>query len=713
MAEGFGNISNPGRAAAQRALGRGGQLIQIVSLPKQLSNVAKAIRLAGEITHLSKGSVIRITTTEGEIEAKVKGNKPLQQGQKLEIEIPPGKPPRQATLRTPTTPNPQAGEPQNTRSQPPTGSPDNFIRPKTNFLNPESRSPVAPKQTISPEIRQQLTQQISANNITAQPQARPLTAEAVVRLLSVPPVQAQAIATNFAQTLSVEPAALARVPFTANLIAQNIQTEQTNTLLQIRTPPQPANQPLVQNLQNNPQPVLNTNIFQTQPVPVPAVLQPPQAAPQIPTQILTPQVINAPQVIPQEQLLPPVAAQAILQTAPIQTPQPSTPVQTTLTPVPVTFDPANPVRIPAPTIERIDIQVVRITPPNVSLAPLPTALSTSPVTPAIAPAPVTPAAPTTQIQTPIISTTPQAAQVIPAATQFTQPIVSNNNAATVTARVTGFTAQGLPLVTVPWPGRSLPQSFVMQFNSNNLQLGSQIQIVPKAPVLTPVNRAINPLMQGFQWPALDELYTTLAQVSPQAAASLTRSLPNPTSPTQIGPAAMMFIAAIRSGDIGGWLGERKLDLIQRTGRDNILSRLVQDTSQTATRTAEPASSGEWRAVPLPMFWEGEIQKVTLYTRREDSGQQQEQDENGQTRFIFDLSLSRMGDVQLDGLLRDSRLDLVIRTQNAFSQPMQQTMRLAYTNALDQTDLSGELNFQGSTKNWVHVLEKEEQLGVEV
>ena len=113
-----------------------------------------------------------------------------------------------------------------------------------------------------------------------------------------------------------------------------------------------------------------------------------------------------------------------------------------------------------------------------------------------------------------------------------------------------------------------------------------------------------------------------------------------------------------------------------------------------------------------MFWEGEIQRITLYTRHENQNQQDDQQDNknGQTRFVFDLSLTRMGKVQLDGFLKDQRLDLVIRTQNAFSQPMQQTMRQAYSGALDQTSLSGDLNFQGSTENWVHVLENEKQFG---
>ena len=47
-----------------------------------------------------------------------------------------------------------------------------------------------------------------------------------------------------------------------------------------------------------------------------------------------------------------------------------------------------------------------------------------------------------------------------------------------------------------------------------------------------------------------------------------------------------------------------------------------------------------------------------------------------------------------------------------SQPMQKTMRQAYLSALTHTNMSGDVNFQGSMKDWVHVLQNKEELGVE-
>lgn len=324
--------------------------------------------------------------------------------------------------------------------------------------------------------------------------------------------------------------------------------------------------------------------------------------------------------------------------------------------------------------------------------------------------------------TPLTPETTQSSEAlsIPAKTALPSMMVSASVAGSIPAQVTGFTQQGFPLVTMQWPGAKLPQSFVLQFPADNLTIGSRLHLLPQTaqattPVLTQAGASLtNPLLRGFQWPALDQLYQLLIQSAPQVASSLVSSLPTPGNPAQIGAAGMMFIAAVRGGDLSGWLGQKNIDTIQRLDTRGLLSRLTQARGATATTAAEPASAGEWRAVPLPMFWEGEIQKITLYTRQENEREQPDNDkEGGQTRFLLDLSLSRMGEVQIDGLLKEPRLDLVVRTERAFSLSMQQTMRQAYLGALEETRLTGDVIFQGNRKNWVSVLEAKEQLGVDV
>ena len=78
-----------------------------------------------------------------------------------------------------------------------------------------------------------------------------------------------------------------------------------------------------------------------------------------------------------------------------------------------------------------------------------------------------------------------------------------------------------------------------------------------------------------------------------------------------------------------------------------------------------------------------------------------------TRFVMDLSLTRMGEVQLDGIVRGQRLDLIVRTQMPVSESMQEAMKKAYADALDGSNIYGELGFQGDLKQWVRVLSRED------
>ena len=704
MSNGFGRVGF-GSLSAKGGNGLG-QIVKIIKIPEALTNNAKTLRLEGQITSVNKQSnTARIQTSEGEFNVKVKSND-VSQGQRLIVDVPAGRPPKQvrlspeAIIKTPDQPRESAPRSPavtiDTRtaqsSQPPQAPTltQKIVQKISQKLNGSTPPPTPNERTEGSQNTQQ-NQNVtnnSANTNTAKntqnlPQdvAKQLLAQVaknlpdlpqtlkpndVVRILSATPSQAQGIATQTAQNLpaptttTIQPQIKSSLPNNGGqrlpLTAQNISTLLNGASLPNIT---------LQNAVN-------------------ATLNAPSAGAQ--TLLSTQSPVT--QIISSTQTLNTVQTNAALQTiAPnLATSATTSTGSLSSTLQPVTFYPLNPANIAVTNTPKIDIQILKITPA------------------------------TPQLTTPNANiSTAQAPQIIPAATQFTSPVLSNASATALVAKVTGFTPQGLPLITAKFPNASLPQSFIMQYKGNNLTVGTQLQITPKTtPSLIPLTVApqpINPLLQGFQWPALDELYNSLLQISPQSAASLTRSLPNASNPTQMGAAAMLFISAVKTGDLNGFLGDKKIDLLQQAGKAKLLSSLTQggDSARAAT---EGATSSEWRAVPLPMFWEGEIQRITLYTRNENQHNQNQDNENqnGQTRFVFDLSLTRMGKVQLDGFLKDQRLDLVIRTQNGFSPPMQQTMRQAYSGALEQTSLSGELNFQGSTENWVHVLENEKQFG---
>ena len=119
--------------------------------------------------------------------------------------------------------------------------------------------------------------------------------------------------------------------------------------------------------------------------------------------------------------------------------------------------------------------------------------------------------------------------------------------------------------------------------------------------------------------------------------------------------------------------------------------------------------GDWRGVYLPFVADQNIYKVPLYYK-DMSDEQSEEDirKKRRLRFLFDLNLSRMGDVQIDGFLQGSdvssdkntRLDLVMRTRTPLSSPMQTRMKQLYAGAVERSRLTGELSFQFKADQWV-------------
>lgn len=290
----------------------------------------------------------------------------------------------------------------------------------------------------------------------------------------------------------------------------------------------------------------------------------------------------------------------------------------------------------------------------------------------------------------------------------------------LSAVVTGKTPSGQPVVTIFPPGMTpdllaqTGQVFLMQIPGENISLGAQLHLTPPASGGTAspgfaagAHPFPLPLTPG-PWPLMDDLLQNIMQISPQATQSLVNIVPSPASPAQMSPAMLFFIAAVRGNDLTQWLGERSAETLRREGRVPLLSRLAQESGALSRLAAEPLPQ-EWRAVSLPMYHQGEIHKIALYHRHERPPEDGSTGNGGQkgTRFVFDLSLHAMGRVQIDGLFRPvssagKRLDLILRTEQAFSALAQNDMRKIYAQALRETQITGELSFQNRPDQWFSI-----------
>jgi len=138
-------------------------------------------------------------------------------------------------------------------------------------------------------------------------------------------------------------------------------------------------------------------------------------------------------------------------------------------------------------------------------------------------------------------------------------------------------------------------------------------------------------------------------------------------------------------------------MLQQARRGGSLERL-REGFNGLSRTVE-GSGGEWRLFLVPLLQGGTAQPLRLYLRDHDH----EEDEKSRqrkpkaTRFILDVELSRLGGMQLDGLVRSNSFDLVLRSDRPLSRQARHNVTEIFQTANSAAGLTGLIAFQ-STKN---------------
>jgi len=258
--------------------------------------------------------------------------------------------------------------------------------------------------------------------------------------------------------------------------------------------------------------------------------------------------------------------------------------------------------------------------------------------------------------------------------------------------VAGSTRSGQPLVqtAVGLLKLSLPTT---------LPKGTQLVFAVEA--VTPAARAAEidlapsrPATLIYSWPALDEALTLLQQLDGAANQALVAGSNVPRPGARLASTILFFLQALGRGDLNGWLGQQAAEALGRAGRSDLLSRMGQDLAQLG-RLSDNAGP-EWRFLPFPLFDSSHVQPIRLFVRsRRGRGGEGPEESEEPTRFILEVELSRFGGLQLDGLVRDRRFDLVLRTRQPLSQVMRRDIAVIFGHANELSGTQGQIAFQAS------------------
>lgn len=296
------------------------------------------------------------------------------------------------------------------------------------------------------------------------------------------------------------------------------------------------------------------------------------------------------------------------------------------------------------------------------------------------------------------------------------------------AQVLGFTDAKLPILSVPLPNTGLTQLYTLQFKADNLTTGTPVFIAldPLAtrptqtlfadslhplPALT---QWISPTIGSGSWDTIDALLKTLVHHAPAQGQNFAQLIPSPAQPHNMAALSMLFLSMLRTGaSIDDWVSSETANLLKQMGKIDLLRAASTDMT-LASKIDGMQLPQDWKMTMLPLLWEQNIHRTPLYYKHlPDEGDKNEADakKRRKLRFLFDLNLSRMGGVQVDGFMQSERLDLILRTKSPLSPPMQSQMKRIYAGAMDKSRLNGDLSFQFKPEHWVDFAKSFEKTGV--
>lgn len=646
--------------------------VRIITLPDSARN-AQPTKITGTVEGQNPDGTLKIKTDIGELRILLRDKGNLPNGLKIEIDIPAGNNPQQAIIR-------QQREPQKQDI------------PQRDWSNKESTTSASREQqqpTLARAVQQQEQQSTTRPAPpTSTPNITPETIQAQIKAQadSMPNIllkQTPATVANGAlqigqivRLLPIPPNALPSKILNALLKPLSVPQLISNLVQMIETIPKGQTQ-----LKNQLITLLSRLDFSTLSTPTPKLPAPPNTS-QIPAAPIS-------------------TGQATLSLTPTISASSTTPAQV----------------LHAPLLLKIDELLKSIGLPS----PFKNGIPQSPLTPPN-PAPLTLFNPSKSIDGQILALP----NPLTTLSTLTQPVDFKSGTIFQTAPVTptqvlGFADDGLPILSVPLPQTGLTQLYTLQFKADNLSPGAPV-FMALDPTTTKPTQAVfiqspdgslsldqnltkpnlNAWINSGTWDSLDDLLQNLTHISPQHAQSFRHILPNPAQPNTMGALSMFFLSVMRSGEADNWVGNEAISLLRQMGKAETVRAATSDIT-LSSRIENITLSQDWRMMMLPMLWENQIHKLPVYYKHmpdEKDAQDAADKKRRRLRFLFDLNLSRMGGVQVDGFMQSERLDIILRTKSPLSPPMQTQMKRIYAGAMEKSRLTGDLSFQFKPEQWV-------------
>ncbi|SMH47529.1 hypothetical protein [Azospirillum agricola] len=291
----------------------------------------------------------------------------------------------------------------------------------------------------------------------------------------------------------------------------------------------------------------------------------------------------------------------------------------------------------------------------------------------------------------------------PAATPMTDPMADlAPDAPILRGTVAGTTPQGQPVLATRQGMLALNvQASLPQGAKVTAVLADPAQAARQAAQAAPLPGGDPGPMSERDWPAMRQLMAALAAADPALARSMLATMPQPNR--KLTAALTFFLSAMRGGDARGWLGDEAGSALERSGRGDLLARLDKEFEGLRREASEPMP-GDWRPYTLPMMDSNGPKPIKLHIHplkgdEEEGGDGKEKGKPG-SRFLIDVEMSRLGPMQLDGLVRPNHFDLILRSHAALPPELRVELIQIFADSVRAVGYTGGLSFQSGAKSWV-------------
>jgi hypothetical protein len=357
---------------------------------------------------------------------------------------------------------------------------------------------------------------------------------------------------------------------------------------------------------------------------------------------------------------------------------PATPTPPTNPRLDATNIAATPAETPPTTAKPGEPSIGATSPPTAPAPPATTAVTTeaAPLPPAAAVANASPSPMTASINAPVSSE----ASVAPTPSPSSLP-----------QNLTGIIApnrhQGLPLLQTSFGLLSLD-------TATDLPAGAIVTVEPlDDPTLPAPEDELASPAAAPPGAVVEEAIGVLRQIAPQTF------LPNPAIPADLSyhlAAALIGLSgAIDSGNARPWLGDKLIKLLRKDERHGLIGRMESDLAALKS-SVRMQLAGDWQCLILPLPLEQRIERIRLIVRRnKNKDDETENREDEGSRFLLDVTMSRLGALQIDGLLqrKSKRFDVILRSHTHLPEDIRRDIKMIFARSLEGMGMTGSASFQ--------------------